>query len=245
MDPERVEAGLRGFRTLASQERADHALEMGGFLLADAANAGVLARAGWLSLELFVRQLLRFRGGQGGRLALDVLQWLHERRGGLPAELADCLIEVPEELLSGIRPRVEWSAEACGVLACFFDLVLAQPAVVVEALPEYAYAHSDDFRSIVWDGKSYTFTPMQAACMRVLWENWKRGTPEVGEQSILVDERVATPQLRLSQVFDKGKHPAWGSVIVPGATKGSSRLAESMKKTAIPTGTPTVTPHLD
>lgn len=86
-------------------------------------------------------------------------------------------------------------------------------------------AHSDDFRSVNWYGTQYTFTSTQAACLKVLWENWERGTSEVGEQTILGDRRVDSPQSRLSHVFEKGKHSAWGRMIVPGSTKGTFRLA--------------------
>ena len=88
-------------------------------------------------------------------------------------------------------------------------------------------AHSPDFRSVRWYGAKYAFTPTQAACVNVLWENWTRGTPEVGEMTILGDQRVDSAQTRLSQVFGKGKHPAWGTMIVPGTTRGTFRLAES------------------
>src|SRR5262249_5121252 len=84
--------------------------------------------------------------------------------------------------------------------------------------------HSPDFRSVHWAGKPYEFTPLQARCVQVLWESWERGVPPVGEQTIL--ERADSESRRLRDVFDKGEHPAWDTMIVPGGTKGSFRLAD-------------------
>ena len=52
------------------------------------------------------------------------------------------------------------------------------------------------------------------------------GVPEIGEQTLLESQRVESSQSHLSQVFDKGNHPAWGSMIKPGMTKGTFRLAK-------------------
>jgi hypothetical protein len=84
-------------------------------------------------------------------------------------------------------------------------------------------AHSDDFRSVRWYGTNYLFTPTQAACVRVLWEAWERGTPVVGQESIL--ETAGSTCCRLRDVFDKAKHPAWDKMIV-SPRKGSFSLAE-------------------
>ena len=75
----------------------------------------------------------------------------------------------------------------------------------------------------------YTFTATQAACVQVLWEAWQQRTPEVGGAAVLEDNRVESAQNSLLQVFDKGKHPAWGKMIVSGSTKGTYRLADITK----------------
>jgi hypothetical protein len=84
-------------------------------------------------------------------------------------------------------------------------------------------AHSDDFRSVCWYGTDYVFTPTQAACVRVLWEAWERGSPVMGQDSIL--ETAGSTGARLRDVFEKGKHQAWDKMIV-SAKKGAFRLAE-------------------
>ncbi len=83
---------------------------------------------------------------------------------------------------------------------------------------------SSDFRSVNWYGTQYTFTPTQAACFRVLWESWQRGTPGLGEQTIL--EEAESQSQRLIYLFKKGRHPAWGTLIIPGDGKGMFRLQE-------------------
>lgn len=84
--------------------------------------------------------------------------------------------------------------------------------------------HSDDFRSVVWLGTPYTFTKNQAACVKVLWEAWTAGTPEL--EGLTVVTRADVAQTRLIDVFrSKGKaHSAWGTMIVQGTSKGAYRL---------------------
>jgi hypothetical protein len=87
--------------------------------------------------------------------------------------------------------------------------------------------HSPDFRSVHWFGSNYTFTGTQAACVKILWQEWEKGTPEIGQETIL--EEAGTSGNRLIDVFRNrgfktGYHPAWGNMIVPGSTKGAFRL---------------------
>jgi hypothetical protein len=84
--------------------------------------------------------------------------------------------------------------------------------------------HSDDFRSVVWCGKPYTFTKNQAACVRVLWAAWEADTPELDGLTVVTQTDVS--QARLVDVFkrDGTMHQAWNTMIVPGTTKGSYRL---------------------
>ena len=84
------------------------------------------------------------------------------------------------------------------------------------------FAHSVDFRSVTWFGRVYSFTANQAAIVKVLWDNWKRGTSEVGNAALL--DAADCNQNRLDLVF-RGC-PAWGTMIQQGKTKGTSRLVE-------------------
>jgi hypothetical protein len=80
--------------------------------------------------------------------------------------------------------------------------------------------HSPDFRSVNWFGRRYSFTPIQTACVKELWEVWKNATPEVGQAYVL--EKAEADSARLSDVFKN--HPAWGKMIVPGSVRGTFRL---------------------
>jgi len=101
---------------------------------------------------------------------------------------------------------------------------------------------SADCRAVAWYGTIYTFTATQAACVKALIEHYEKAVCDVGESTIL--EIVESSQNRLASVFDNGKHPAWGAMIVPGSTKGTFRLKkpEKTEPTAKPSGTPTGTP---
>jgi hypothetical protein len=87
--------------------------------------------------------------------------------------------------------------------------------------------HSKDFRSVHWYGEDHTFSPTQAACVKVMWEEWENGTPDLGQDTILEHPEVEAESKRLVDVF-KG-HPAWGKMIVKGRTAGTYRLAEPPK----------------
>lgn len=86
--------------------------------------------------------------------------------------------------------------------------------------------HSDDFRTVTVDKKNYNFTPTQAACVSVLWDAWERGTAEISGSTILEDNRVESNAERLRDIFrSRGKqHPAWGTLIREGETKGTFQL---------------------
>jgi hypothetical protein len=85
-----------------------------------------------------------------------------------------------------------------------------------------ATSHSPDFRSYVWGQERYSFTPNQAAMVRVLQEAHDAGAPDVGHDTLL--EAAGSEGGRVREVF-RG-HPAWGNLIVRGDTKGTLRLAD-------------------
>ena len=85
--------------------------------------------------------------------------------------------------------------------------------------------YSTDFRSVRWFGTNYSFTPNQAAAVKILWENWEKGTPDVGGDTLAVE--IESDSKRPRDIF-KG-HPAFGTMIRPGKTKGTYRLAEPDK----------------
>lgn len=97
----------------------------------------------------------------------------------------------------------------------------AAPPAAPEAPP--TARHSADFRSVHWFGAKHSFTPTQAACVKLLWEAWENRTPEVGQEWILQHPDVESESKRLVDLFKV--HAAWGTMIVKGRTDGSFRLA--------------------
>lgn len=83
-------------------------------------------------------------------------------------------------------------------------------------------SHSSDFRSAHWFGTQYSFTPNQAACVKVLWKAWESGACDVGGETLLEAADASTN--RVDVVFRNSL--AWGTMIVRGRTKGSYRLIE-------------------
>jgi hypothetical protein len=85
--------------------------------------------------------------------------------------------------------------------------------------PSHGARHSLDFRSICWFGTVHSFTSTQAAVLKLLWESWEQGTPEVGGDTLLVAADSTAQSLR--HVF-RG-HPTWGTMIIQGR-RGTYRL---------------------
>ena len=85
--------------------------------------------------------------------------------------------------------------------------------------------HSRDFKSVVWFGTEYRFSPQQAACVQVLWRAWLSGTPIIREEQVLESARLTARSLK--DVFrTQPGLPAWGTMIGNGDRRGTVRLAE-------------------
>lgn len=82
------------------------------------------------------------------------------------------------------------------------------------------FIHGPDFRSATWKEEQYSFTPMQAQIIEILYSAFQSGTPEVSKDYILVE--LNSPAQRLRDVFKK--HPAWDRLVIKGSTKGTYRL---------------------
>lgn len=90
------------------------------------------------------------------------------------------------------------------------------------AEPKTSNTHSPDFASINWRGAVYKFTKTQRIVVKELWEAFERGTPELSQEYLL--EKAESNSTKLADLFQT--NPAWGSVIVPGESRGSFQLAE-------------------
>lgn len=108
----------------------------------------------------------------------------------------------------------------------FWVVTATSPEVIRPLIPAQP-SHSGDFRSVIWYGKRHAFTAQQAHCVRKLWAAWESGGLELSED-FLMDEREAYQDKRLRNIFRSSgqNHPAWGTMIVPGDTQGTFKLAE-------------------
>lgn len=86
--------------------------------------------------------------------------------------------------------------------------------------------HSPDFATVQWNGELHRLTPIQAELVRLLWDAWEAGTPEISQDYLL--EQVGSKSNRLSDVFRQSGslHPCWESMIVKGHGKGTFRMAD-------------------
>lgn len=93
-------------------------------------------------------------------------------------------------------------------------------------------AHSPDFRTVNWFGVVHHFTPTQARIVECLWSAWEQGTPALSYAYIktYLAASCESECLRVRDLFRRGGrcHPAWGSMIVRGPTRGSLMLAVAL-----------------
>jgi hypothetical protein len=142
---------------------------------------------------------------------------------------ADLTIGTAGRLLGDLIRRCKLSVKAAEAMTLEIAMDRLESAVEEEEAdpeadkPLLPARHSKDFRSVRWYGDDYHFSPTQAACVKVMWEEWEKGTPDLGQETILEHPEVEAESKRLVDVF-KG-HPAWGKMIVKGRTAGSYRLA--------------------
>ena len=81
--------------------------------------------------------------------------------------------------------------------------------------------HSLDFRSVRWNDNKFSFTKQQSTIVKLLWNEWLNGTPDVGAEALL--EAADAKNSRLIDGFRD--HPAWGTMIVDGQTRDTKRIA--------------------
>ncbi len=80
--------------------------------------------------------------------------------------------------------------------------------------------HGPEFRTLVWPGAgAFAFGTKQAAAVRLLYEGWRSGSPDVADADLL---RAADSDGRLCDLF-RG-NAAWGKLIVAGLGPQTHRL---------------------
>lgn len=90
---------------------------------------------------------------------------------------------------------------------------------------EPANRHYNEFRSVYWNGISYTFSPLQAAVVKILWGAYCDGQFEVLQSQILT--AIGSQSPRLADLYRRNNvaHAAWNEMIVQGELEGSYRLS--------------------
>lgn len=86
-----------------------------------------------------------------------------------------------------------------------------------------------DFSDFTWNGQRHTYAKMQAAAMSEWYNAYKRGNPDLQDETVLceIGSQVDDRSRGISYIF-KG-HPALGSIIIRGARKGTHRLVDEIK----------------
>jgi hypothetical protein len=94
------------------------------------------------------------------------------------------------------------------------------PPVPASQLPT---SHSPDFRSVTWYGVPYRFSALQAGVVKLLWEAWESGSPEVSQEYLL--ENAGSQSARVVDLF-KGHPSCAAGGMISHVGRGVYRLAE-------------------
>jgi hypothetical protein len=177
--------------------------------------------------------------GDGVRFALgEILRGRAFALGNLSAEKADEW----NRRSPGKNPGRHWTGRAVfkpipiGLIesvrrevAGVANLKTVSTAVAVSDHATAPVEHSPDFRSVRWYGNDYSFSGNQAVIVESLWDAWTKGTPDISDAKLLAKAGADTK--RIADVFRRkgAAHPAWGTMIVTGDTKGTRRLVPTRK----------------
>jgi hypothetical protein len=92
------------------------------------------------------------------------------------------------------------------------------------------FKHSPDYRSIRFNGMSFTLTTQQTQIVMMLHEAYVAGLPDVGIEEIF--DRLGRPERskysRLRDSFKEANESLWGSLVISGERRGTHRLNLSL-----------------
>jgi hypothetical protein len=126
-----------------------------------------------------------------------------------------CLDDEGWYVFADLFDRVEIGLEHLAIWA----LATAADPIGKDPKPSRDSGHSRGFRTVKWFGTDYSFTANQAVVVKLLWEAWENGTPDVGQEDLRTEADIES---QLRHLFRD--HPAWNRMIGPGKTKGTIRL---------------------
>ena len=140
---------------------------------------------GGLIVELAAQTLSRFAGTQGiiaTDMAILVDEVTHRQDLEPNPRRFQIRLKAAKKVLDQVRDKAEFLA------ADDWPDEPESPEAVPQAGTEHPpdmVRHSDDFTSVVWFGQTYQFAKgHQAGAVRCLWEEWERGTPTLGQETI-------------------------------------------------------------
>jgi len=80
---------------------------------------------------------------------------------------------------------------------------------------------AEDHRSCRWNDQVFEFSTKQAAVMETLHKNWSNGAPALSKETLL--EAAGSDGKDVRDLFRR--HEAWRTLIIPGKSRGTWRLA--------------------
>lgn len=102
-----------------------------------------------------------------------------------------------------------------------------QPSPSHKGIPKYAPYHTSDYQLVSWHGERWNFSPKQRIVVRVLWEAWEAGRPEVSQRELLDAAESECDSLLELFKKDNRPHPAMGNLI--------KRVSPTVYRLAFPT----------
>lgn len=168
---------------------------------------------------------LRELDRQHGEPILEISQWSEGASGFFNRPLhwgpSDLRIRhVTDFLIAVIRTQVE-----IGTIVSTMD-------ETTDALndSQKPYRFGPQYRSVRWYEETYSFSDAQAKVVEILADAYEMQTPDVDATFLLQDKdtnSTASAARRLKELFRDGPGKrAWGTMIVPGESRGTYRLKE-------------------
>jgi hypothetical protein len=96
------------------------------------------------------------------------------------------------------------------------------PIAEIAASSEPTCHAANDYKTVIWYGRRFSFTETQSRIVAVLWAAWEDGSRDVSQESLL--KSADCDSQRLEYLFRRS--PAWNLIVVRGDAPGMYRLAE-------------------
>lgn len=159
----------------------------------------------------------------GETIEVSIAEWLVLRTSPHSAPMVEAwLRDGALEVIGPAQPASAGTAEPADRGDEANETAIASPSPSTPANPpsSTSFAHSDDYRSINFNGKPYDLTRNQATIVRILHEAYQRGTPTIGRAELLAAVESETSRVRS---FFRNS-PLWKTLVAQGSRQGTYRL---------------------